>query len=151
LFVESGYPGTTVDAIATEAGVAVATVYKAFGTKAAIARELNDLIDEEAAVVCFAERIAVETEIIVARALAGPASRASAPTREVPDDHSHVRCPRLDNELGAMLVAAGLGMAAEHAPISLLALNGLRVSRADAILASCCRPGLGLGWRPLQS
>jgi site-specific recombinase XerD len=56
-------------------------------------------------------------------------------------DHSpavHVRRPRLDyeshatgldrNELGAMLVAAGLGMAAEDALISLLALNGLRVS-----------------------
>ena len=58
-------------------------------------------------------------------------------------DHSpaaHVRRPRVDyeshataldrNELGAMLVAAGLGAAAEHALISLLALNGLRVSEA---------------------
>jgi integrase/recombinase XerD len=58
-------------------------------------------------------------------------------------DHSpaaHVRRPRLDyeshatgldrNELGALLVAAGLGTAAEHALISLLALNGLRVSEA---------------------
>jgi integrase/recombinase XerD len=52
-------------------------------------------------------------------------------------DHSpaaHVRRPRLDyeshaigldrNELGALLVAAGLGAPAEHALISLLALNG---------------------------
>ena len=59
---------------------------------------------------------------------------------ELPD-HSpaaHVRRPRLDyeshataldrNEVGALLVAAGLGLAAEHALISLLALNGLRVS-----------------------
>jgi integrase/recombinase XerD len=58
-------------------------------------------------------------------------------------DHSpaaHVRRPRLDyeshaagldrNEVGALLVAAGLGSAAEHALISLLALNGLRVSEA---------------------
>jgi integrase/recombinase XerD len=58
-------------------------------------------------------------------------------------DHSpaaHVRRPRLDyesyatgldrNELGAMLVAAGLGAASEHALISLLALNGLRASEA---------------------
>jgi site-specific recombinase XerD len=58
-------------------------------------------------------------------------------------DHSpaaHVRRPRLDyeshatalgrNELGALLVAAGLGPATEHALISLLALNGLRVSEA---------------------
>ncbi len=52
-------------------------------------------------------------------------------------DHSlapHVRRPRLDYEshayraeLGALLVAAGLGPPAEHALISLLALNGLRV------------------------
>ena len=58
-------------------------------------------------------------------------------------DHSpaaHVRRPRLDyeshataldrNELGALLVAAGLGPPIEHALISLLALNGLRVSEA---------------------
>ena len=53
-------------------------------------------------------------------------------------DHSpaaHVRRPRIDyeshaaaldrNEVGALLVTAGLGTAAEHALISLLALNGL--------------------------
>jgi integrase len=34
------------------------------------------------------------------------------------------------NELGALLVAAGLGAAVEHALVSLLALNGLRVSEA---------------------
>jgi integrase/recombinase XerD len=58
-------------------------------------------------------------------------------------DHSpaaHVRRPRIDyeshatgldrNELGALLVAAGLGTAADHALVSLLALNGLRVSEA---------------------
>jgi integrase/recombinase XerD len=53
---------------------------------------------------------------------------------------AHVRRPRLDyeshatgldrNEVGALLVAAGLGAAAEHALVSLLALNGLRVSEA---------------------
>ena len=51
-----------------------------------------------------------------------------------------MRRPRLDyeshataldrNEFGALLVAAGLGPPAEHALISLLALNGLRVSEA---------------------
>jgi len=58
-------------------------------------------------------------------------------------DHSpaaHARRPRIDyesratgpdrNEVGALLVAAGLGTAAEHALVSLLALNGLRVSEA---------------------
>ncbi len=60
-------------------------------------------------------------------------------------DHSpaaHVRRPRIDyeshatgldrNEVGALLVAAGLGTAAEHALVSLLALNGLRVSEATS-------------------
>ena len=56
---------------------------------------------------------------------------------------AHVRRPRVDyefhavaldrNELGAMLVAAGLGPSAEHALISLLALNGLRVSEAIGV------------------
>jgi Phage integrase, N-terminal SAM-like domain len=58
-------------------------------------------------------------------------------------DHSpaiHVRRPRLDyeshataldrNEMGALLVAAGPGPVTEHPLISLLALNGLRVSEA---------------------
>ena len=58
-------------------------------------------------------------------------------------DHSpaaHVRRPRVDyeshataldrNEVGAFLVAAGLGEATEHVLISLLALNWLRVSEA---------------------
>jgi integrase/recombinase XerD len=58
-------------------------------------------------------------------------------------DHSpaaHVRRPRLDydshavgldrNQVGSLLVAAGVGSAAEHALISLLAINGLRVSEA---------------------
>jgi len=35
------------------------------------------------------------------------------------------------NELGALLVAAGLGPLTEHALISLLALNSLRVSEAS--------------------
>jgi site-specific recombinase XerD len=56
---------------------------------------------------------------------------------------AHVRRPRLDyeshatgldrNEVGAMLVAAGLAGARDHALISLLALNGLRVSQAIGV------------------
>jgi len=45
LFVERGYPATTVEAIAAEAGVAPATVYQAFGTKQAVlARALDTAI-----------------------------------------------------------------------------------------------------------
>jgi integrase len=59
---------------------------------------------------------------------------------------AHVRRPRLDyephatapdrNEPGALLVAAGLGPPGEHALVSLLALNGLRVPRPPARTSS---------------
>ena len=75
-------------------------------------------------------------------------------------DHSpaaHVRRPRVDyeshavaldrNELGALLVAAGLGPPLEHALISLLALNGLRVSEATG--ADIEHLGLERGHRTL--
>ena len=70
---------------------------------------------------------------------------------------AHVRRPRLDyeshatgldrNELGTLLVAAGLGPPAEHALISLLALDGLRVS--EAIGASIEALGVERGHRTL--
>jgi integrase len=70
---------------------------------------------------------------------------------------AHVRRPRLDyeshataldrNELGGLLVAAGLGPPAEHALISLLALNGLRVSEATG--ADIEHLGLERGHRTL--
>jgi integrase len=70
---------------------------------------------------------------------------------------AHVRRPRLDyeshatgldrNEVGAMLVAAGLAGGQDHALISLLALNGLRVS--EAIGADIEDLGLERGHRTL--
>ena len=43
LFVAHAWNGVTIDAIAREAGVAVETVYAAFGTKAAIVRRLVEI------------------------------------------------------------------------------------------------------------
>jgi site-specific recombinase XerD len=69
----------------------------------------------------------------------------------------HVRKPRLDyeshavgldrNEVGALLVAAGLAGARDHALVSLLCLNGLRVS--EAIGADIERLALERGHRTL--
>lgn len=69
----------------------------------------------------------------------------------------HIRRPRLDyeshvahldrNELGAILVAAGLSSPRDHALVSLLALNGLRVS--EAIGANIEALGLERGHRTL--
>lgn len=42
LFLERGYAGTTVTAVAAEAGVSVETVYKAFGGKAGLVRAIYD-------------------------------------------------------------------------------------------------------------
>jgi integrase len=70
---------------------------------------------------------------------------------------THVRRPRLDyeshatgldrNEVGAILVAAGLGRAHDHALVSLLALNALRVSEATG--ANIEALGLERGHRTL--
>jgi site-specific recombinase XerD len=75
-------------------------------------------------------------------------------------DHSpaaHVHRPRLDyeshataldrNELGALLAAAGLGSMQEHALISLLTLNGLRIS--EALSADIMAMGSERGHRTL--
>lgn len=43
-FFEHGYAATTLQAVATEAGVAVQTVYAVFGSKAAILAELRALV-----------------------------------------------------------------------------------------------------------
>ncbi|MGH8929048.1 MAG: TetR/AcrR family transcriptional regulator [Egibacteraceae bacterium] len=43
LLLDQGYAGTTVTAIARAAGVSVETIYKAFGTKAALVKEVYDV------------------------------------------------------------------------------------------------------------
>ena len=83
-------------------------------------------------------------------------ARATVP-RRLHSPAAHVRRPRLDyeshavgldrNELGALLVAAGLGTPAEHPLIFLLALNGLRVSEATG--ADIEHLGLERGHRTL--
>jgi hypothetical protein len=94
------------------------------------------------------------------RAPSSPAPAAQYAVEEEILDHSpaaHGRRPRVDyeshavaldrNELGALLVAAGLGPPSEHALISMLALNGLRVSEATG--ADIEHLGLERGHRTL--
>ena len=61
-FAADGYVATTIEAIAAEAGVAPATVYKVFGTKRAIAGALNELIDEEAGLQAFGNVLAASDD-----------------------------------------------------------------------------------------
>jgi AcrR family transcriptional regulator len=96
LFLERGYASTTVEAIAASAGVATATVYQAFGTKAAIlARVLDMTIAGDADAVPVLDRdwvVAARTESDARRRLAavvtGAASIAArtAPLKEVMRD-----------------------------------------------------------------
>jgi site-specific recombinase XerD len=111
---------------------------------------------------CFARDLEARgrARATITRRLCTVAGLSRYATEEEFLDHSpaaHVRRPRLDyeshatgldrNELGALLVAAGLGTACEHALISLLALNGLRVS--EAVGANIEALGLERGHRTL--
>jgi len=109
------------------------------------ARSLNLFAVRRADIECFARDLEARgrARTTVTRRLCTIAGFYRYAVEEELLEHSpaaHVRRPRVDyeshavaldrNELGAMLVAAGLGPPAEHALISLLALNGLRVSEA---------------------
>jgi hypothetical protein len=73
---------------------------------------------------------------------------SSAPTRwSVRLDYESHATGLDRNELGALLVAAGLSSARDHALVSLLALNGLRVS--EALGADIDALGLERGHRTL--
>ncbi len=57
LFCERGYSDTTIEAIAQQAGVAPATVYQAFGTKAAVlARVLDATVAGDADPIALLDR-----------------------------------------------------------------------------------------------
>jgi len=111
---------------------------------------------------CFARNLEAKgrARATVARRLCTIAGLYRYAEEEGLIDHSpavHVRRPRLDyeshatgldrNELGALLVAAGLSSARDHALISLLALNGLRIS--EALGADIEALGLERGHRTL--
>jgi integrase/recombinase XerD len=70
------------------------------------------------------------------------------PRLECADVRRRLNATALDrNEVGAMLVAAGLGHPREHALISLPAINGLRIS--EALNADIDKLGVERGHRNL--
>ena len=60
LFTEHGFGGTTVAAIAEQAGVSAQTVYATFGSKAAILRAMLAQMEENTDAAGWRERIAAE-------------------------------------------------------------------------------------------
>lgn len=71
LFASRGYSGTPIDLVAREAGVAVPTVYAAFGTKSAILESVLDAMEGEADVSAIAEAMASGSVARQRDALAG--------------------------------------------------------------------------------
>ena len=63
LFAERGYVATTIEAIAAAAGVAVPTVYSAFGSKRAILEEIRRLWIEQAEVQPLAAQALAEPDL----------------------------------------------------------------------------------------
>jgi integrase/recombinase XerD len=132
----AGYSGQTRDAYALD--------LRQFTTWCA-QRQLRLFAVRRADIELFARDLeaAGRARATITRRLSTIAGLYKYAVEEDPLDHSpavHVRRPRIDyeshatgldrNEVGALLVAAGLGAPSEHALISLLALNGLRVSEA---------------------
>jgi AcrR family transcriptional regulator len=70
LFATKGYSATSVHDLASEAGVAVQTIYSSLGGKKAILLALNDQIDEEADVSLLASRLMATRDPRVAVATA---------------------------------------------------------------------------------
>jgi AcrR family transcriptional regulator len=71
LFAERGYQATTVAAIAEAAGVAVQTVYAAFGSKAGVLKALLTEMEDEAQATAWRTRIDAAAPVDRLRAFAG--------------------------------------------------------------------------------
>jgi site-specific recombinase XerD len=147
----AGYRGLTRDAYALD--------LRQFATWCR-ARSLNLFAVRRADIESFARELEARgrARATVTRRLCTIAGFYKYAVEEELLEHSpaaHVRRPRVDyeshaialdrNELGALLVAAGLGPPAEHALISLLALNGLRVSEATGATSSTWAWNAGTG------
>jgi integrase/recombinase XerD len=149
----AGYRGLTRDAYALDLRQVVAWCNehnrRLFGVRRAdIGCFARDLEAHGRARATVARRLCTVAGFFRYAEQEGPLERSPA---------AHVRRPRLDyeshatgldcNEVGALLVAAGLASASEHALVSLLAVNGLRVS--EGLGADIEALGLERGHRTL--
>jgi len=139
LFAQRGYAGTSVEAIAREAGVAVQTVYASVGGKRSLLRAVNDLIDEEAGVPPAVEQMAAASD---PRQLLGIAVRLTRQFAERKGDYFAVLAAAApgDPELGG-IVAEGRRRhrdGTRHVAARLAAMGALRppltAERAGQIL-----------------
>ena len=154
LFARSGYVGTTIEAIAREAGVSVQTIYQRFGDKAALLRAQLDDIDRFADL--SALRVALEDQDAPPRAQAQALVQFVGRISEVVVPLIVARRALNDPELMA-LEDNGLarhrqgaaGLAAQWEARGLLA-EGLSVDEAATTLAAICSISLFTELRDVQ-
>lgn len=136
LFVERGYAGMTMQAVADEAGVAVDTVYAAVGTKPSIVRELI-----EAAISGTGARVPAEDRDYVQRIRAAPSAQTKLTIYARAMRRIHARLAPL---VIALRDASSLHpeLAALWQEISERRANNMRLLADDLLATGEIRPGL---------
>lgn len=142
LFGRDGYVGTTIEAIAREAGVSVQTIYQRFGDKAALIRAQLDDIDRVADVgallAVLGDRAAPPRA--QTRALTHFVGRISTVTAGLIDARRVLNDPQLralEDEGMARHLQGAVGIAAQWAARGLLR-EGLSADQAAVTLAAVC-------------
>ena len=164
LFVRDGYGGTTLEQIATRAGVAVQTVYFHFGNKRSVLKEAVDIAavgdDQPVAMLDrpWLDRVREERdpERVIAAWIAyggGVVARVGPIMRVVRD------AAVVDPEMGEQWVANETETASAFRVLAdqLASMNALRVPVDEAVDILCVLAGLetylqlaGRGWTPQQ-
>ena len=131
LWVERGFAATTIDAIASEAGVAIQTVYGAFGSKGGILTALLGRLEAEAG------GETLMRDLAAARTARQQLAQVAAFNRRL-------------FEAGADIIAIALGSTAVDADVAAWAAEGDRRRRAGQAhivggwhAAGALRPGIG--------
>jgi len=141
--MEQGYTGTTIEAIAEEAGVAVSTVYAVFGSKRGILRAIRE---------AWHERSHIRKVAYGSPGNAGPEQRLeqlAQATRQQWETGSEVIAiyngaahadPQAAAEVEQALQGRRKGLETFTRSIEPRLRSGLRVGRASAILQALCMP-----------
>lgn len=154
LFARNGYVGTTIEAVAREAGVSVQTIYQRFGDKAALVRAQLDDIDRVADLKTM--RTALDdceaSPRVQARALAHFVGRISEVAAELVVARRALNDPQLKAlEDGGMARHrhGTAGLAAQWAARGLLR-TGLSADHAATALAAICSISMFTELREVQ-
>jgi AcrR family transcriptional regulator len=159
LFAERGYASTSIEAIADDVGVAVRTVYAAFGNKIAILGAICEAWLREADVVGVIQEAARASEPRDVLALLARASRSQW---EIGGDIVDMlqAAAAIDRDIAELLRGwAGdreAGMGAAIKGISGRLRQGLDVKRANAVVRALTAPAVfqslvgDSGWTPKQ-